>query len=218
MSGLMCLARGLEMILPKPAFFLSLLDPHRTSTDGTLEDARLNTTQGFSLSEHEETFSVIQFLPCVSQLTQSYKEWNTEGDFMTHLTSCHQMDEFTPFLLYPQPWQLSDSPLKPVQGAKLAEKDSFFCAMSALSLLAMGSNDSNGHYKRRVKNMAMAGGDDFLHLHPFTLIQILLAAFRATKRYCQINTKNLHRKQDFSEDVPSSSMQHTCSILRGRTR
>lgn len=44
MSGLMCLARGLEMILPKPAFFLSLLDPHHMPTDGTLEDARLNTT------------------------------------------------------------------------------------------------------------------------------------------------------------------------------
>lgn len=82
------------------------------------------------------------------------------------------MDEFTPFLLYPQPWQLSDLPLNPVQGANLAENDSFFCAMSALSLLAMGSNDSHGHYKRQVKNMATEGKKtpNFLHLYPFTLI------------------------------------------------
>lgn len=56
MSVLMCLARRLEMILPKPAFFLSLLIPHCTPTDGTLEDARLNATWGFFLSEHEEIF------------------------------------------------------------------------------------------------------------------------------------------------------------------
>lgn len=57
MSGLMCLTRGLEMILPKPAFFLSLLVPHRTPTEGTSEDVTLNTTWGFFLSEHEEIFS-----------------------------------------------------------------------------------------------------------------------------------------------------------------
>lgn len=74
------------MILPNPAAFLSLLIPHCTLINGTLEDARPYTTWRLFLSEHKEIiFPVIQFLPRISQLTQSYKEWDTEGDFTTHL-------------------------------------------------------------------------------------------------------------------------------------
>lgn len=39
-----------------------------------------------SVRTWRDFFHIIQFLPCVSQLTQSYKEWNVEGDFITHLS------------------------------------------------------------------------------------------------------------------------------------
>lgn len=54
---------------------LSLPIPHQMPTGSVLEDARLSTSCGFLLSGCRDTFPLmIQFLPCISQLMESYRE------------------------------------------------------------------------------------------------------------------------------------------------
>lgn len=108
---------------------------------------------------------------------------------------------------------ISDSSLKPVQGAKLAENDSFFCAMSALSLLARGSNDSHGHYKRQVKNIATVG----TKLSAASCFRFFQLSLDQRNDIAKITLRTCTVSGDFSDDAPSGFMLHNCCILRGRT-
>lgn len=161
MSGLMCLARELEMMLLNHIIFHSLFVSHHMPSDVTLENVRVNTTWGFFFSEHEEIFSpVVQFPPCVSQLTFLERMEHRRGFCDTPKLAATKNMSSLNFSFIPK----CSNCLKTVQGAKPAENYSFFCAMSALSLLAMGSNYCHAHGKNRVENMAMGKQNFPLHL------------------------------------------------------
>lgn len=103
---------------------------------------------------------VVQFPPCVSQLTFLERMEHRRGFCDTpQLAATKNMSSLN-FSFIPK----CSNCLKTVQGAKPAENYSFFCAMSALSLLAMGSNYCHAHGKNRVENMAMGKQNFPLHL------------------------------------------------------